>query len=24
VGKHEGVKTVLTVIRHVGQRGRQG
>jgi DNA-binding NarL/FixJ family response regulator len=22
VGKHEGVKTVLTVIRHVGQRGR--
>lgn len=24
VGKHEGVKTVLTVIRHVGQRRRQG
>lgn len=24
VGKHEGVKTVLTVIRRVGQRGRQG
>jgi len=24
VGTHEGVKTVLTVIRHVGQRGRQG
>jgi DNA-binding NarL/FixJ family response regulator len=22
VGKHEGVKTVLTMIRHVGQRGR--
>ncbi len=22
VGKHEGVKIVLTVIRHVGQRGR--
>jgi DNA-binding NarL/FixJ family response regulator len=22
VGKHEGVKAVLTVIRHVGQRGR--
>ena len=22
VGKHEGVKTVLTVIRHVAQRGR--
>jgi DNA-binding NarL/FixJ family response regulator len=22
VGKHEGVKTVLTVIRQVGQRGR--
>jgi DNA-binding NarL/FixJ family response regulator len=22
VGKHEGVKTVLTMIRHVGKRGR--
>jgi DNA-binding NarL/FixJ family response regulator len=22
VGKHEGVKTVLTMIRHAGQRGR--
>lgn len=22
VGKHEGVKTVLTMLRHVGQRGR--
>ena len=24
VGKHEGVKTILTMIRHVGQRGCQG